>query len=319
MDRASSFLYRFEIDRVIQNMIRDEIVDWIDDQREAGLSETTINNREVLTRGFYQWLTSTDGHKSRDNVPWDRRTITGRSHSNLPRFVTLEQVIRLLNATHNESQRVAFHFMYDTGVRVSELVRMTNDLLPKEKDWPEDVNYYPLLVPGSKPYDNRPYKYRYTIISRPMLARMNRYHATTPYLFAKDFSLYDPNRPSFLNVHGRPLSKDSVQKAIDDAWLRQGGNASEMSSHRLRHGLALSILRSELGKDLHDNFLILKNMLGHARISSTEIYAAIPIAALRSLMGKQQVRLKYDEAEQILAATYLPLNQHKERRGHHSR
>lgn len=307
----------FHTDQIIQRLISEEILDWIDDQRETGLYENTINNREVLAREFYQWLTTAEGDRIRLDIPWGRKTFTRRSHTNLPRFVTMEQVIRLLNATHNESQRVALHFMYDTGVRVSELVRMTNDIMPNESDWPEDVNYYPLLVPGSKSRDSRKPKYRFTIISRPVLARINRYHSTPKYLFARGFSLYDPTRPTFLNTRYKPLSIDSVQKAISDAWKRQGGNPKEISPHRLRHGTAVSILRSELGKELHDNFLILKSMLGHAHISSTEIYAAIPIAALRSLMGKQQIRLKYDEAQQIYDATYLPIHQHKEKRGHH--
>jgi len=304
------------IDQVIQHLDDDEILEWINDQRAAGLYESTINNREVLARDFYRWLTTSQAQRIRDDIPWGTKTFTSRSHTNLPRFVTMQQVIRLLNAIHNESQRVACHFMYDTGVRVSELVRMTNDILPKEHDYPEDVNYYPLLVPGSKSRDSRKFQYRFTIISRPMLARLSRYHSTTQYLFAKAFSLYDPARPTFLNTHRNRLSIDSVQKAISDAWLRQGGSPAEMSPHRLRHGTALSILLSELGQELQDNFLILKNVLGHKHYRSTEIYAAIPIAALRSLTQKQHVRLKYEEAQQIYDATYLPSWQHIEKRGH---
>lgn len=304
------------VDSVLRELTNDDIVDWINAQRARGLREPTINNREVLTKQFYQWLTTSEAERARQDTPWGRSNVTTRQHKNLPRFVTAEQVIRLLNATYNESQRVALHFMYDTGVRVSELVRMTNDLLPNERDWPDDVNYYPLLVPGSKSRNSQEYKFRFTIISRPVLARVKRYHSTTEYFLAKGFALSDPKRPVFLNVLGQPLSISSVQKMIRAAWRRQGGNPHEMSSHRLRHGTAFSILQSEFGADMHDNLLILKNMLGHVDIRSTETYTAIPMAALKSIQGLKRIQLKYAEAQQIYDATYLPQVKHQERRGH---
>ena len=139
---------------------------------------------------------------------------------------------------------------------------------------------------------------------------------STPYLLSKHFALSDPNRPIFLSVHGERLSRDSVQKMISDAWLRQGGNPSEMSAHRLRHGTAYSVLSSEFGNDLNDNLLLLKSMLGHADSRSTEVYTAIPMTALLSIQGAKKIRLKYEEAQQIYDATYLPEAKHTERRGH---
>lgn len=304
------------IDAALELVTSDDILDWINDQRAEGLSEATVNNREALIRGMYRWLTTTDAGKALNVIPWGERLFSRNPHKRLPRFVTVEQVIALLSGLHNESQRVATHFMYDTGVRVSELIRLTNQLLPNENDWPEEVNYYPLVVPGSKSYDGDKYKYRYTIISRPMLARVRRYQSNQSYVFAAGWSMFDPHKPVFLNTHGDALTVDSVQKAIKAAWVRQGRNKDEMSPHRLRHGTAYSVLQSEFGKELLDNLLILKNMLGHESIRTTEIYTSIPINALRSLAGKQQVRLKYEEAQQIYDATYLPARLHRERRGH---
>jgi site-specific recombinase XerD len=206
--------------------------------------------------------------------------------------------------------------MFDTGVRVSELVRLTNRLLPDEGDWPSEVNYYPFVVPGSKPYDGRKYKHRFTIISRPVLARIRKYHSTHAYILTKDWGIYNPDKPIFLSVHGKELTIDSVQKSIATAWVRQGRNKNEISPHRLRHGAAYSVLQSELGKELLDSLLVVKSMLGHERINTTEIYTSIPLTALRSLAGKQQIRLKHEEAQRIYDATYLPTRMHKERRGH---
>ncbi|HWT03139.1 MAG TPA: tyrosine-type recombinase/integrase [Pyrinomonadaceae bacterium] len=311
----SSRLRDSSVDEAVACIDGDDILDWINDQRKTGVSEATVNNRELLVREMYRWFTTASGGRVRTDLPWCDKPYSKTPHSRLPRFVTKEQVIRLLKGMHNESQRVAAHFMYDTGVRVSELVRLTNRYLPQESDWPEEVNYYPLLVPGSKPYDGRKYKYRYTIISRPVLARVRRYHATPEYIMAKAADMPGPDKPVFLNVHGGPLTKDSVQKGIRDAWLRQGGRFREVSPHRLRHGAAFSILQSEFGKELLDSMLILKGVLGHSQLSTTEIYSAIPVTALQSVAGRREVRLKYREAQDIYDATYLPRYMNTERRG----
>jgi integrase/recombinase XerC len=305
-----------DVDEMLKVVMSDDILDWINEQRAGGISEGTIRNREVLVRELFKWLTTEKGGHSREEIPWSGRAITKNQHNRLPRFVTMEQVIALLNCLHNESQRVAAHFIFDTGLRVSELVRLTNSFLPDEKDWPTEANYYPLEVQGSKPYDGAKYKYRYTIVSRPMLARVRRYHSTRAYMLADDWGIYDPDKPVFLNVHGKKLTIDSVQKGIEAAWLRQGQHAKKVSPHRLRHGTAYSVLKSELGKELLENLVVLKSMLGHERIRTTETYTSIPLAALRSVAGEGQIQFKYEEAQQIYEATYLPEHMHKERRGH---
>jgi integrase/recombinase XerD len=302
------------VDGALAVVDSDDILDWIDDQYDAELSEQTIHNREVLVRGMYAWLT-TERAGVRTNIPWEGGYVSRGGRNRVPRFVTTEQVVKLLNGMHNESQRVAAHFIYDTGVRVSELIRLTNKYLPDERDWPEEVNYYPMLIPGSKARGGK-IKYRYTIISRPMLARVRRYHATLGYKLAKNWGMYADEKPTFLNVHGEKLTRDSVYKGIRDAWERQQMTATGVSPHRLRHGAAYSVLRSELGKKLLDKMLILKSMLGHASISTTEIYAAVPVAALESLCRGQQAKIKHAEADEIYKATYLPGHKHVERRGH---
>lgn len=130
---------------------------------------------------MFRWFTTSNGDRLRDNIPRGSGTFTKSLHNRLPRFVTVEQVVTLLKGLYNESQRVVGHFMFDTGVRISVLGRLTTRMLPRESDWPESVNYYPLIVPGSKPYRGNEFKFRYTIVSRPMLARIRRYHATPTY------------------------------------------------------------------------------------------------------------------------------------------
>jgi len=302
------------VDEALAVVNSDDISDWINDQRDTGISERTVHNREALIREMYKWFT-TEKAGVRADIPWEGGLYSIAPHRSLPRFVTSEQVIKLLKGMHNESQRVAAHFIYDTGARESELVNLTNKDLPNERDWPEEVNYYLMRIPGSKSRTGD-FKYRYTIISRPMLARVRRYHASLGYKFNKEWRMSDVEKPTFLNVHGAKLTRDSVYSGIKDAWARQTGDPTIMSPHRLRHGTAYSVLQSELGKRLHDKLLVIKNMLGHEHITTTEIYTSIPVAALEALCANQEAKIKYAEADEIYQATYLPAHKHVEKRGH---
>lgn len=307
------------VDESLAVLDDDDILDWITNQRtEQGLSESTINNRELLVRSMYRWFTTREGGRLRNSIPWVDGPFTRQPHEKAPRFLTPEQIILLLDGMHTESQRAASHFIYDTGVRVSELVRMTKGCLPSEDNWPADVNYYPLLVPGSKARRGQKVKNRYTILSRPMLARVRRYHSSRQYALAGNWSLFDPEKPLFLNVHGGHLTENSIRKTIKSSWSRKVGSAvsENVGPHRLRHGTGLSVLLSEFGKDLVDNLIILKSMLGHEHIQTTEVYASIPIAALQSIMGERKVRLRFEEADRIYQSTYLPVSKHTEKRGY---
>lgn len=315
---AAAAFQGLAIDESLMLIESDDVLDWVNDQRVEGLSPRTIHNREVLVRQMYKWFLTDEAGRPRTDIPWNGSSFTREPHHNMPKFVTPEQVIKLLNALHNESQRAAAHFIYDLGIRVSELVRLTNQFLPDESNWPEEVNYYPMLIPGSKARDGNRYKYRYTVISRPMLARVRRYQSTPDYMLARGWSMFDPDKPIFLNVHGEPLSTDSVYSGIKAAWIRQGGIGKAVTPHTLRHGTAFSVLRSEFGRQLSDRFLVLKSLLGHEHIETTEIYASIPITVLQSLSEDGQVRLRHEEAQRIYEATYLPSYKHVERRGHHS-
>jgi integrase/recombinase XerD len=311
----SPFFKGMKIDEIFSYIRLDDIFDWISEQRLNQLSERTIHNREVLIREMFKWFTTQESGICSE-TPWNYRTLSRSPHFNLPRFVTQKQVIRLLLGMYNESQRAATHFMFDTGVRVSEMIRLTQKQLPKENDYPKGVNYLCLHIEGSKSYDGSQFKMRDTIISRPMLSRIRRYHSSLNYKLAKDWSLDDPEKPVFLNVNGEKLTKDAIYDCIKTAWKRQGGESDEMSPHRLRHGTAYSVLTSEYGKELLDNLIILKGMLGHSDIRTTEIYSSIPIVVTQSLCRKEDIKARYEEAGEIYQSTYLPHYKHTEKRGH---
>lgn len=307
----SPYFAGIKIDAALPYIAEDHILLWIKEQR-ASVEERTIHNREALVREMFNYLmTKEAGYLITEN-PWiTDKLITKAPHTKLPRYVTADQLITLLNGFYNESQRAAVHFMYDTGVRVSELCRITNAALPNPEIWSADFYYLPLRVPGSKARDGSNIKERDTIITKAMFSRIRKYQNTDNYVFAKEWSLCDPQKPIFLNVKGERLTEDGIRKSIESAARRQGLNPSDVSPHRLRHGTGLSVLNSEHGKELIDNLVILKDMLGHRDISTTNIYAHSTIAAIQ-----KKVIVRHEEAARIFKATYQKERLHKEKRGH---
>lgn len=311
----SPYFTGFSVDEAVAGFNYDHLVDWVNVQRVAGANEATINGRETLVREMYNYLRSHDADRLIAVTPWiGDCLITRQKARNLPRYVTSAQVICLLLGLKNESQRAAVHFIFDTGVRISELCRLNRSTLPLATDWPVQP-YYPLKVAGSKGRTGDRIKMRETVISHPMLVRVRKYHKTRAYLSAIDWAHDDPSKPMFLSVNGDRLSSSGVQKAISTAGEKQAMPHGSISPHRLRHGAAFSVLRSDLGPQLIDNLLILRGMLGHNQITTTEAYANIPLAAI---LKDRSVIARHVEAQEIFDATFLYPREELENRGHHS-
>jgi site-specific recombinase XerD len=309
---------KHSLDTVLKITTRRDLEQWVKDRKAAGIKASTLRNREVAVKTLFDWLTTEEGCRVRtlDNSPYRTgKLISPPPEGRKPRFVTSEDVIRLLNGFHNESERCLAHTLYDTGLRISEAERLLKRDLPDPRSFPDGLKYYPLYVRGSKGRGGQ-IKERVTIISAPVLARIRRYHNSPEYRFSPYFGNTNSDKPAFLSVSGYRLSRRNVGKQIEYAAIRVNLDPKFFSPHKFRHGAAFSILVSELGKDYVDRLFLVQQVFGHNQITTTEIYTAIPPAILAKLNRDNVVRDKYQEAKRIKDSTYLPLERHTERRGH---
>lgn len=278
--------------------------------QKAGEKASTVRGREITLKEFCRWLSLAEsGPAIQRNIYSGIKFLTPPSVSGAPRFIPHPEFIRFLLELHWEDQRVVAHFIYDTGVRISEVPRFSRRDIPDPQDYPTDTMYFPLYVRGSKGFKNT-IKPRTTIISRPMISRINKYH-NSKFYFQATVGM-GKEAPLFLNTQGRKLTKDAIERFFEDGDKRLAAN--KISAHRLRHGTGYSVLKSEHGKELLDNLIVLKSMLGHSRISTTEIYARVPAPALRRNAlntASGDILFRFEEAQQILDATYRPSHKHK--------
>jgi integrase/recombinase XerD len=142
------------LDDAFASLSRIPVSDFYTALQAAGLKAATVRLAEASVRSFTQWM-STDEAKyahSRTLFPKGSNLLTSAPQNQLPRFLTYLQVIELSKMLRYEAQRLVVHFMFDTGLRVSEVPRVLLRELPDWHHYPDGQMYFPLDVP-SRPSD----------------------------------------------------------------------------------------------------------------------------------------------------------------------
>ena len=216
-----------------------------------GLSARSIARALNAVRMFYRFLLMEKVVK--EDPTADVRS--PRTWKTLPRFLTLEDVDRLLGAPDLSTplglrDAAMVELLYATGLRVSELLSLRISELKLDAGYLTCVgkgNKERLVPMGKKATDSLG---AYLDLGRPVLAKGSTSTAL------------------FLNSRGRSLSRQGFWKILK-AHGRSIGLKGNLSPHMLRHSFATHLL--ERGADLRSVQL----MLGHADISTTQIYTHI--------------------------------------------
>ncbi|MDO5494902.1 MAG: site-specific tyrosine recombinase XerD [bacterium] len=192
----------------------------------------------------------------------------------LPHVLTVSQVEALLGAVSGEEpadlrDRALLEVLYGTGARISEAVGLAAD------DVDSETRSVRLLGKGSKvrvvPIGSFALEAleAYTVRARPVLASKGRGTAVL-----------------FLNSLGRPLSRQSAWAILRKA-AEKAGIGVEISPHTLRHSFATHLLDG--GADVR----VVQELLGHASVTTTQIYTHVSIDALRETYALAHPRAQF--------------------------
>lgn len=232
-----------------------------------GLARTTINRKLAAWRSFFRYL-SREGAAPEN--PW-ARTNHLRLKKRLPAFLFEDDCRLLVEAPAGLSalafrDRALLETLYAAGVRVGELVRL--DL--GDLDLPGRL--VRLLGKGKKE--------RIVPIGVPARDALQNYlHRGRPVLAQKG----NPGRALFLNCFGNRLSTRGVQKIIEK-YIHLCGLGRRISPHMFRHSFATHLL--DRGADLR----AVQELLGHARLSTTQIYTHVTRERLKKVYQKSHPR-----------------------------
>jgi len=186
-----------------------------------------------------------------------------RSLQTLPHTLSPDEVERLLAAPAGEDayafrDRAMLELLYATGLRVSELVGL------KLQDLQLDVGYLFAFGKGSKR--------RIVPMGEEAISELQRYLAAGRPLLERQTG----SQHIFLNRGGRGLTRQGFWKIIKRR-AREAGINKNITPHTLRHSFATHLL--ENGADLR----AVQTMLGHADISTTQIYTHVTRERLRKI------------------------------------
>ena len=234
-----------------------EIDEFARDLARDGLGPRSVARALNAVRMFYRYMVA-EKLVAADPTAEVRAP---RMWKTLPRFLTLDEVDRLLAAPDASSplgcrDAAMLEVLYATGLRVSELVSL------RLRDANLDAGILSCMGKGSKE--------RLVPLSRTAVVRLRAWPATgRPGLVRGR-----PPTTLFVNSRGRAMTRQGFWKILK-AHGRTIGLRGRLSPHVLRHSFATHLL--ERGADLRS----VQVMLGHADISTTQIYTHVNRERLR--------------------------------------
>lgn len=236
--------------------------------RRRGLGHASVARHLSTLRGLYRYSLR-EGSVARDPT---ERLETPRLSRRLPRTLSPSEVAALLETSPvigpaGLRDRALLELLYATGMRASECLSLRI----------EDVNlsagYVVCIGKGSRQ--------RLVPVGAVALGWVRRYLTEArPHLVKR----VDPGT-LFLNQRGRPLSRQVLWSLIKQA-ARAAGLRATISPHTLRHSFASHLL--ERGADLRS----VQAMLGHADISTTQIYTHLPSSAVLEMYRRFHPRAR---------------------------
>lgn len=247
----------------VTDLQRQDLEAFVRQLMSSGLSPRSVARTVACVRGFYRFIAT---ERKRDSSPADDLR-PPRAWAALPKFLSLDEVDRLLAQPDTSTPRglrdkALIEVLYATGLRVSELIALRAGDLNLEE------GYLTCIGKGDKQrmvplgHEAADWVRRYIREGRPALLRKK----SSPWLFvnARD---------------GGALSRVGFWKVLKGYGL-QAGISRDLSPHVLRHSFATHLL--ERGADLR----MIQMMLGHADLSTTQIYTHVLEARLRSAYEK---------------------------------
>jgi len=237
----------------------------------AALSErrsapATVARKLAALRAFFETLRE---HGEIEANPADLLAAPKRA-ATLPSVLAPEEISRLLDRIPASTplelrDRALFEIAYSSGLRAEELVSL--DLTSVNFDAEE------LRVEGKGA------KTRFVPAGEPALQAVARYLER-----ARAALVHEPGEPAlFLSKSGRRLSTSDIRRRLH-VWARHAAVHGDVHPHALRHSFATHLL--EGGADLRS----IQELLGHASVSTTQIYTRVESARLKHAYARAHPR-----------------------------
>jgi integrase/recombinase XerD len=251
-----------------------------DDDGRPALAPASIARSLVAVRSFHRFLVA-EGLATSDPT---EHVGTPRVPQGIPKALTESEVVALLDAVVGDDplaqrDRAILELLYATGIRIGELVGLDLDALDAER---RSVR---VLGKGAKE--------RVVPVGRAARAAVDRYlaHGRLALRTTRGAARGVRRAPGgggdalFLNARGGRLSRQSCWKIVRAAGDR-AGLGERLSPHVLRHSFATHMV--DHGADIR----VVQELLGHASISTTQVYTKVSPERLRAVYEASHPRAR---------------------------
>jgi tyrosine recombinase XerC len=232
--------------------------------KEKNLSKVSVARKIASIRSFFKFLCREGIVKTN---PASSLSIPKRDKY-LPKFLDEADVVKLIEAPEGDGEaslrdRAILETLYSTGIRVSELVGL-------------NINSIDQIGGVIKVY-GKGKKERMVPIGERAL------QAIRQYLRKRKYGESDENKMLLLNKNGGRITDRSIRRIINK-YIMKTSIKEKISPHTLRHSFATHLLNH--GADLRS----VQELLGHANLSTTQIYTHITTERLKSAYDKAHPR-----------------------------
>ena len=263
--KFSDFLDKEKLD--FERLSEDEIISFEVWLKGLGMAVTSINRNISALKSFYKYL----AQEFSTNNPVSA-VLSSKVPRRLPKALTIKEITSLIDSTKREGDPISLRdhaiieLLYGTGARVSEIVGIDVNDFAKSDVEGNPITTLKLRGKGSKE----------RIVPLGSFAK----NALDEYLVRIRPNLLSKSKSArvetalFLNQRGSRLSRQSAWQMISDA-ADSTGLSGKVSPHVFRHSYATHLLDG--GADIR----VVQELLGHASVTTTQIYTLITIDKVR--------------------------------------
>ena len=242
------------------------IREWLGTLHSQNKKKSSVARKLAALRTFFQFLLR-EGIVELNPA---KLVSTPRLEKRLPKHLSIEDAIRFIETPDIETDlgkrdRAILELLYATGVRVSELTTLSIG----------DIDFRQRLIRVT----GKRRKERIVPFGEPALRALEAYLSVRDRFLAQAPISKRDSKAVFLNYQGTRITTRSVGRMVEK-YIRICAGMHDISPHALRHSFATHLLDS--GADLRD----IQELLGHARLSTTQIYTHVSMEKLIEVYDK---------------------------------
>lgn len=264
-----------------------EYVTYLRQQRKNG--DSAVNRQVTILKNFYRAMVAM-GHLEPAQNPLAHFPVMKAARRKLPTVLSVEEVTKLLDTPRTDTilglrDRALLTLIYGTGIRASEGSGL------REED--VDLSERTVRVNGKGGHQ------RVIPLNDQVVQVLSKYRAAR--------GILAPQAPFFRSRTKRALSRGAIFERVRK-YAGQARIPKRISPHSLRHTFATHLVRADV------NLVVLRDLLGHRQLSSTQLYLHLTAHDLREAINKHPVQRLTPTIEALLPHVRLPFQDPPRRR-----